>query len=185
MAVVILQGPSGSGKTTLGKRLSVDLEVPYIGKDTVKEMLFDTIGIPVDRNENYAYGRVAIATLFNLIQECVQLDKPLIADCAFYAKEAAADLYRYDIDTRQVLQLYLSAPPVVLMNRYNDRLASGDRHSGHGDAKKDDVTVFAEYSKKYEPLDINNTIYVNTADFDEHNYAVLQRQVAEFFSAGV
>ena len=185
MAVVILQGPSGSGKTTLGMRLSKGVGVPYIGKDTVKELLFDTIGYPANREENHAYGRVAIATLFNLISECVALGKPLIVDCAFYAKEAAADMEQYAIDTQQVLQLYLVAPPQVLMERFNSRLKNGERHDGHGDVKKDDAKLFAEYIKKYEPINIQNTIYVNTADFDDKKYETLQRQVAEFLSAGV
>lgn len=184
MAVVLLQGPSGSGKTTLGKRLSKDTGVPYIGKDTVKEMLFDTIGTPMNREENYAYGRTAIATLFHIISECIALNKPLIVDCAFYAKEAAADIERYNIDPQQVLQLYLSAPPEVLMERFNARLDTHERHVGHGDTKKDDVQLFAEYTNKYQPLDIQNTLYINTVDLDDKQYEALQRQVDEFLSAG-
>ena len=185
MAVVILQGPSGCGKTTLGMRLSKDIGVPYIGKDTVKEMLFDTIGHPANREENYAYGRVAIGAIFNIISECVVIGKPVIVDCAFYAKEAAAGLERYSIDEQQLLQLFLVAPPEVLMERFNTRLESGERHEGHGDSIKDDAGVFAEYIRKYEPFDIQNTIYVDTVDFDDKKYEALQRQVAEFLSAGV
>jgi predicted kinase len=184
VAVVLLQGPSGSGKTTLGLRLSKGTGVPYIGKDTIKELLFDTIGSPANREENYAYGRVAIATLFNIISECIALNKPLIVDCAFYAKEAAADIERYNIDTQQVLQLYLSAPPEVLMGRFNARLDNNVRHLGHGDTKKDDAHLFAEHVNKCQPLDIQNTLYVNTVDLDDKKYEALQRQVDEFLSAG-
>lgn len=185
MAIVLLQGPSGSGKTTLGMRLSKGTGVPYIGKDTIKEVLFDTIGTPASREENYAYGRVAIATMFNIISECIALNKPLIVDCAFYAKEAAADIERYNINMRQLLQLYLSAPPEVLMERFNGRLDDNTRHRGHGDTKKNNVELFAEYTNKYQPLDIQNTIYINTADFDDKKYEALQRQIDEFLSAGV
>ncbi len=185
MPIVILQGPSGAGKTYLAQKLSKDLNVPYIGKDTVKELLFDTIGLPGTREENYAYGRIAIATLFKIIQEFQEADKALIADCAFYAKEAADDLKAHAINTDHILQLYLTATPQVLLERFNGRIARGERHKGHGDIVKDDISVFVDYSAKYQPLEIPNTITVDTAQLDEKAYITLKDKVALFLKSSV
>lgn len=180
MAIIILQGASATGKTRLAKRLSHDLAVPYLGKDTIKELFFDVIGYPESREQNHAYGRVAMATLFSLVAEYAKLHKPLIIDCAQYDKEAAAELSDYVLDTSHILQLYLTASPRVLQQRYNDRLAAGERHVGHGDTIKSDPGVFDEYSKLYRPLNVKNTITVDTTQFSDDDYATIVQRIRRF-----
>lgn len=41
--LVVIQGAPGSGKTTLVEKLRQDIGLPIIGKDDIKEMLFDHI----------------------------------------------------------------------------------------------------------------------------------------------
>lgn len=185
MAIVVLQGPSGAGKTYLAKKLSADTGIPYIGKDTIKEFLFDTVGYPVDREESRAYGRIAIGTIFATMAEFQVTGRPLIVDCALHIDEAVDDLSRHNIDTKSILQLYLLADPKVLMERFNTRLINKERHPGHGDSIKDDEMVFREYIKKYQPLSIANTITVDTVKLDKGVYSVLKDRVARFLQSGV
>src|SRR5436305_1756858 len=42
--VLIITGAPASGKTTIGRHLAADLGFPFINKDDIKEILFDTIG---------------------------------------------------------------------------------------------------------------------------------------------
>ncbi|HEX8858768.1 MAG TPA: AAA family ATPase [Actinomycetes bacterium] len=44
MTLVLVTGPPASGKTTLARPLAFSLGLPLLGKDTIKEALFDTLG---------------------------------------------------------------------------------------------------------------------------------------------
>jgi len=42
--LIIISGPPGTGKTTLGKRMANELHLPFVNKDSIKELLFDHLG---------------------------------------------------------------------------------------------------------------------------------------------
>jgi tRNA uridine 5-carbamoylmethylation protein Kti12 len=44
MTLVLVTGPPTSGKTTLARPLAHHLDLPLLGKDAIKEALFDTLG---------------------------------------------------------------------------------------------------------------------------------------------
>jgi molybdopterin-guanine dinucleotide biosynthesis protein len=44
MTLVLVTGPPASGKTTLARPLASYLGLPLLGKDTIKEALFDALG---------------------------------------------------------------------------------------------------------------------------------------------
>ena len=50
-AFVIVSGPPGSGKSTLARDLALRLGLPLFAKDTIKESLMDTLGVPLTRGE--------------------------------------------------------------------------------------------------------------------------------------
>jgi predicted kinase len=46
MRLVLVTGPPAAGKTTVARPLARCLALPLIGKDTIKEALFDAMGRP-------------------------------------------------------------------------------------------------------------------------------------------
>jgi len=45
MKLIIINGLPGTGKTTIAKPMAEQLGFPLVSKDTIKEFLFDTIGV--------------------------------------------------------------------------------------------------------------------------------------------
>lgn len=42
--VIIVAGPPATGKTTLSRWLASELMLPLLNRDSIKEILFDTLG---------------------------------------------------------------------------------------------------------------------------------------------
>ena len=66
MKIVIINGIPGTGKTTIAKPLADQLGFPLISKDTIKEFLFDTIGVG-DREWSQMLGKASSEFLYSLV----------------------------------------------------------------------------------------------------------------------
>ena len=81
-ALIIVSGAPGTGKTTLGRRIAGSLGIPYIGKDLIKESLFDSLGTR-DREWSMRLGVASIELLFKLIESHLMLGQSLVAESNF------------------------------------------------------------------------------------------------------
>ncbi|CAM3697092.1 AAA family ATPase [Nocardioides zeicaulis] len=63
-------GWPGSGKTTLSRALAVELGVPHLAKDLVKEALMDALGPPGDVESSRRLGRAAVHALLAAAAQC-------------------------------------------------------------------------------------------------------------------
>ena len=45
MLLILVSGPSAAGKSSLAETIARELRLPLIAKDTIKEALFDTLGV--------------------------------------------------------------------------------------------------------------------------------------------
>ena len=61
--IVIVTGKPASGKSTLAKRLSQELHMPLVGKDSIREQLFDRLGWK-DRQWAQELGKASIDMMF-------------------------------------------------------------------------------------------------------------------------
>ena len=65
--LVLISGPPGAGKTTLGAKIAQELGIPFLNKDGIKELLFDTLGWK-DRAWSRQLGIASSALLFHMIE---------------------------------------------------------------------------------------------------------------------
>jgi predicted kinase len=171
MYIIILQGGPAVGKTQLAHRLVKDLDIGLLAKDDIKELLFDKIGLPADRNESRAYGEVTMKTLFMIADKMAGLGKDFIIESAFNKQLADSDLQALkDKHQCKMIQLYCYTDPETQLNRYNNRIADGTRHKGHFDQPIESSDTFVRFQESYPRLSLTPVIDVDTTNFGEKDY---------------
>lgn len=160
--LIAVSGAPGTGKTTLGRRLAADLQLPYFGKDLIKEALFDSLGAK-DREWSARLGVASIRLLFELIEGQLRAGRSLVAE-SNYRREY--DVPRFEAFreryTFRMVEVHCKADRQVLFSRLEQRSDSGERHAGHADRE-----VFAELDEAlshgaFDPLALADVIVVDT-----------------------
>ena len=132
--VVIISGAPAAGKTTLGRRLARDVRLPYLGKDDIKESLFDSLGTG-DRDWSRRLGVATYLLLYQLCETLLEASVSFIVESNFRAEYSTerfrALRERFGFEPVQIL---CRAERSVLLERYRKRGESGERHAGHLDA---------------------------------------------------
>jgi hypothetical protein len=121
---IVVSGLPGSGKTTLARAIASDLELPLLSKDTVKEALFDTLGVG-DVEWSKRLGSASVAILFGLAREMPGCVLESFWDPTF----AKAELQKLD---GLLVELHCSCSPETARQRFQERHRR-DRHPGHLD----------------------------------------------------
>ena len=67
---VLVGGWPGSGKTTLARALAPELGLAYLGKDDLKESLWEQLGAPTSVEDSRRLGEAAVRILLRLARDC-------------------------------------------------------------------------------------------------------------------
>ena len=114
-------------------RLSVELGLPLISKDTVKEALFDALGTG-DLEWSQTLGRAAHLVMYSVAREA----RSAVLESHFWRGVAEDDLRALG---RPLVQVYCRCPIELAVERYLQRASSPDRHPGHlPEHQSDEVT---------------------------------------------
>jgi predicted kinase len=122
VTLVLVTGPPASGKTTLARPLAHHLGVPLLGKDTIKEALFDTLGTG-DRAWSRRLGAASYAVLLALAREL----PTAVLDANFYPDHGPALLQA----CRGPIEVFCRCPAAEVERRFTRRAPA--RHPGHVD----------------------------------------------------
>ena len=169
--VLIVTGPPSSGKTTLGRRIADDIRLPFLNKDGIKELLFDTLGWS-DRAWSKRLGAATYEILFHIVEAQLHAGASLVVESNFhptYHNETFISLqkvYRF-----AAFQIRCVADGDVLFARFKARAESGERHPGHVEALN--YGEFEELLRRGrdDTLDIEGEIYeLDMTDFDAIDY---------------
>ena len=128
--LLLITGDLACGKTTFAKLLSKRYDTNLYFKDSLKELLGDTIGF-TDRESNLKLSKAAVQVMVHIFSEFVPLGKNLILEANFRTDEleqlhALAADYGYN-----VLTLVLHGEPEILYERFLHRISYENRHPVH------------------------------------------------------
>ena len=124
---VVVSGPPGSGKSTIAAPVAVELGLPLVAKDTIKDALMSVLPVP-DIDTSKALGRAAVAAMLAVAAEA---PSGAVLDCNFHRSYAADDLHRLP---GAVVEVFCRCDRDVAEARYRARAVT--RHPGHFDAAR-------------------------------------------------
>ena len=141
--LIIITGDLAAGKSTLAASLSAELNIPYLTKDSLKEIACDAIDYET-REENLKLSASAVNSMIYFFNQSALVGNDIILEANFRNDEIIkikeiADKYDY-----HVLLLKLIGDINLLYQRFLDRMAT--RHRAHKSANLDlSLDRFASY----------------------------------------
>ena len=164
--LIIITGDLAAGKSTLAAALSESLSIPYIIKDTLKEIACDNIGYQT-RQENRQLSITATQDMIYFFKQCALVGNDLILEANFRTEElmeikGIADEYNY-----RVVLLILTGDIPLLYQRFLDRLPN--RHIAHRSMNLDySLERFSDYINELRDQDFVFTPnYLDMSNLDE------------------
>jgi predicted kinase len=155
----VVSGAPSTGKTTLALRLAQELHLPALGKDAIKERLFEILGAP-DLARSRQLGAATFAVLFTVAAQLLDARVSLVLEGNFRRGQSEAELQPLAARARAVL-LHCGAAPAEVTRRY----AARRRHPGHHDTARLADLERDLAAGTYEPLALNvPTLRVDTTD---------------------
>ena len=145
---VLVGGWPGSGKTTLSRALAVELGVPCLAKDEVKEALMDAFGAPRDVEASRALGQAAVHAVMAVAAQC----QGAVVDSTWfpYVRPLAVAL------PGPVVELRCVVPVAVARERYHRRV----RDPRHLDGFREEDEL---WGAEVAPLGLGPLLEVDTS----------------------
>jgi predicted kinase len=177
--VVIVTGPPGAGKSTLAEHLARELGLPLISRDDIKEILFDTLGWS-DREWSKKLGQASFELLFHILESHLVAQSSLIVETAFIPVfHTARFLELKERYSFRPIQVHCTADDAVLFERFQARVASGERHPGH----VDHLATYERFVEtlqtgRYDVLEIGGSLLqVDSTDWAKVDYKGLTETI--------
>lgn len=173
--LLLIMGDLATGKSTFATQLSGRYETNLFTKDSIKEILGDTIGFS-NRAENLKLSQATGELMCFLFAQFAKLGKDLILESNFRLAEleklhAIAQEHDY-----QVLTLVLRADVQILHKRYLHRMHNENRHPVHLCTQFNTLEGFQTYLESIRSAQIpGEVISINADDFSyQKDEALLQ-----------
>ena len=178
--LLLITGDLATGKSTFANILSKRYDTNVFFKDSIKEVLGDTIGF-ANREENKKLSNVTMELMFFIFEEFGKLNKNLILESNFHTTELER-LHKLAFKNNyEVLTIVLRGNVEILYKRYLNRMYNENRHPVHLSTTLDvfdDFKGYTEHSRTEKIL--GNVVYVNADDFSYQTDNKILRKIDEF-----
>jgi len=183
--IIIINGPPGVGKTTLGKKIADEFKLPFISKDNIKDLLFETLGWE-DREWSQKLGGVSFELMYHFAKTLLIAQTSLIIETAFRASFATPQFLaikeQYPFHP---IQIICQADLKICYERFHKRALSGDRHPGHVDTNTSwEVYRDTFPEDQYGPLDLGGEIInIDLSNIEKLDPNQVFKQIKSTFQA--
>lgn len=166
--LIIISGDLAAGKSTLANSLSMELNIPYITKDNLKEIACDVIGYS-NREENRNLSITATESMIYFFKQIAMVGGDLIIEANFRNDEMQKIVKITEEKGYNVVLIVLFGDVNLLYQRFLDRLP--DRHIAHKSLHLDkSFDDFANYVAMIRNEDlIYEPHYIDMTELDEED----------------
>jgi len=177
MSVIIVTGFLATLKSTISHQLSHALHIPVLNKDTIKEVLGDTIGFH-NREENLKLSDATFHIMKHVAEKEILAGRDIIIEANFKKHELEILKHNEIFKGSHVITLFLHGEVHVLYERYLNR--DHNRHPVHQSTGLLSFEVFKESMKSYRIEDcFGDIISCDTTMWDEDNQKRLLEALKE------
>jgi len=168
--LIIITGDLAAGKSTLAASLANELKIPFITKDTLKEIACDAIGYS-SREENRHLSIAATSAMVYFFQQMALANNDLILEANFREDELYKIKQIAEENTYRVALIVLTGDINLLYQRFLDRLSN--RHIAHCSLNLDySLERFEEYINSIRNQNLLfPPHYIDMSDLDEEDVA--------------
>ena len=164
--LILIAGDLESGKSTLAASLSESLNIPYLTKDSLKEIACDAIGFS-NREENRRLSIAAVNSMIYVFEQSAKVGQDLILEANFRSDEMLKIKQLSDDYSYNVVLISLTGDINLLYQRFLDRLPN--RHPAHTSMRLDySLEKFASYIEDIRNEDMIFPVnYIDMSELDE------------------
>lgn len=183
--LIIVSGFSGAGKTTIARRLSERFALPLVCKDMIKEELADVLGC-ANLSESIALGRASMALVYRFAEAVLKTHHSCIIESVFHSEFSPQDLASLQERCPFLpIQIHCRAEGAIIIERWKQRLESGERHACHMDEARIPDLMHrleqeqAQSAQQLTPLESGHLIELDTTDFEMIDYTLLFSRIGD------
>ncbi len=181
--LLLVTGDLAAGKSTFAEFLSKRYAAIAFHKDTIKEILGDTVGFS-DREENLKLSYATMELMMFLFQEFAGQGKDLILESNFHTGELERLHNIAEGHGYKVLTIVLRGDIAILHRRYLHRIYNENRHPVHLSTTFDvfeDFKSYIEHSRQEEVP--GEALLLPADDFLYQNNQEVLAKLDEFMEA--